>query len=169
MKKIITIICAVLAIILLIFLIYIAFFAKKPQPGADLSTSINIKPLPSPTIPAGDTVNIVTAQGSLTVNNFYKKAEKIIETAVYLKNSPNYAIIYGSDSNQFLISLYATDASQANLYRSQAESEFINILGISKADACKLNMDVEVANSYDQALSNTNYGLSFCPNSVTLP
>lgn len=167
MKKIVIIIVSALALLLVAFGLYLIFFSPKTTPPSS-PTYQQIKPLPSPTKPPGNKFSISTSQGNVEVNNFFSAA-KIIETAVYLKETANYVIIYNSDSGQFLIALYGRTAGENNQDRQNAETDFLNILGVTRTDACKLNVDQEVSNSYDNNLSGTNYQLSFCPNSLPIP
>jgi|ERR1051326_690209 hypothetical protein len=169
MKKIIIII-AIILVGMFAALAYVVIFKKPTTTGPDTTnTNYSIKPLPSPEIPQGTLITLSTKEGNVTVNNFFKSAVRIIETAVYLKDNSNYSIIYYSDKNQFMIALYASDSSQANNFRKQAENNLLNILGISQTNACKLSVDVEIPATYNQSLSNQNYHLSFCSDGASIP
>jgi hypothetical protein len=75
---------------------------------------------------------------------------------------------FNRGNSQFFIMITADSLADAIQYRNVAESDLLNKLGISKSDACKLNVDLRgnptsppIAN-----LSEKNYGLSFCPGGV---
>ena len=166
MKKLIIIFFIVLLIITLTILGFIAFRSKKPANNSSEPIIYTIKPLPSPKIPIGNSTNLITNQGEIKVNNFYKNAKKIIEATVYLKETQNYSIMYFSRTNQFLISLNAYNEDEADSYRSQAEQDLLSILGITQEDACKLILQTQVPYSYNGELSKLDYNLSFCPNGI---
>lgn len=157
-------------VIVLFILGAVYFFGSSQGEQSTTQTgSYVVQPLPQPSVPAGYVVSIPTSQGNVLVKNFFATAVKTIETAVYVKDNPSYSIIYYSDSSKFTLALYATDASQAQLFRTQAEADFVGALGISQPQACELAVDEEVPNSYDESLANVNYGLSFCSGSVPIP
>lgn len=126
---------------------------------------INI-PLPPPKeypIPEGDTFTIQTPQGGVVVNNFYMIHPITPDgSGVMLRDGNDYDIFYSIDFGSFTITL---EAQPLNELRGQAEQELLNILGISKTNACKLNMHLNVLNGVDPRTDGgADYGLSFCPN-----
>ena len=157
-------------VIIVIALGIIAFLSltsnPQPQPAPKVYP---IAPLPSPSTPAGDTTTLTTPQGPLTVNNFYKTANKTIEATVFLADLPDYSIVYFSNTNQFLINLNAYTAADALKDRQMAEANLLKILGITKTQSCQLTLHEAVPFSYNESLSTADYGLSFCPNSLPIP
>ena len=141
----------------------------SPQPpisapnAARAQNIIQIRPLPSPEIPPGETVRITTESGDVTTNNFFKTAVKIIESAVYIRDGQDYVIIYSSQNNEFGITLLATELSQAQSLQDTAEEGFVTALGITRTEACKLKVDVSVPGSYNREFGGQFYRLSFCP------
>lgn len=168
MKKVLIIIGAVLGILILGTAVYLSFFAKPavlPQPNTNLSDK-PIKPTPTPPIPNSVRIVLKTASGDVQVNNFYAKAVKIIEADVFLQDNNLYSILYSSQANDFLIDIYANSTPQAQTIRNSAETVFLNTLGISQDDSCKLKVHTRVPASYDPDLASLDYHLSFCPDGI---
>ncbi len=170
-KKSIILIVASSVLALVLIVIAAVYFLASPQQQSQTATPkvYTVQPLPQPTVPIGSVISIPGSNGSsVLTRNFFSIAVKTIETAVYIKDNPSYSIIYYSNSGQFAIVLYATSSSQAELFRTQAESDFLSTLGVSQSEACELSVSEEFPSSYDPDLSNASYGLSFCPGAVPL-
>ena len=170
MKKII--IASVVVIVLCAgLLLYLYVFKKPAEPAPGGSTIVNyeIKPLPQPQIPAGETVTLNTGKGPVTVKNFYKTAEKIIEASVYLTDNKNYTIAYFTRGNYFLIGLNAYTGAEANIYRQTAEQDLMSKLGIGPDSACKLAISEQIPQSYNSDLSATDYHFSYCQDGLKIP
>lgn len=147
--------------------IYAWFYFSKPSvenspavelPSVSLSQSSSLSlPTPSYTIadtfPKTETINIGTGNGAVEVKNFYKKIVDTEEGFVIMADNENYQISYDRSTSIFYI--YSINAV---LLQSQAESELLNILGVSQQDACKLNVLVL------QPGQTTGMRLSFCTN-----
>lgn len=104
--------------------------------------------------PQGDTFVVSGPGGSIRVNNFYKNAIGIVEeTQVIIKKSTDYEIDYSRADASFTISLKGKNSD----IRSIAETDLIQILGVSKADACKLRVS-----EYDLSRPGVTNSLSFC-------
>lgn len=134
--------------------------------GSGNNSGFNIKPappLPKIQVPSGDQTTVPTKYGDIQVKNFYKTAAFTVSPSVYLVDNKFYSIIYSESTEDFLIDLYAHTKQEAAQYRASAESEYMSALGVSKQDACKIPIVVEVPYSYNQDLASKNYGLSFCP------
>lgn len=116
------------------------------------------------TAPTGPTFQIGTPQGSVTVNNIYKENDYITEDGqtIVVAQTSTYSIGYNVGDSGFIISLtYIQPGMPLQDARSAAENAFLQALGISKSDACKLNVQEGVsfkASPYYGQLM----GLSFC-------
>lgn len=104
------------------------------------------------TFPTGDTLNIGTTSGVVSVKNFYKTLIDTEEGSAIMKENDNYEIFYDRNTSQFYI--FMPSGSSA---RPQAESDLLSILGIGQQDACKLSVSVIYAGQ-----ENNPAGLSFC-------
>ena len=124
-------------------------------------TSTTLPVVSSTSTPAGDTITIGTSKGTVVMKNFYKSAAIISPdgSGVLITDSPAYDISYATYDSSFAISLLQTPLAAV---RAQAEAVFLQDLGISKEDACKLKATVEVPVSVDPGNAGINLGLSFC-------
>ncbi len=157
MKKIFYII-VVLAVAAVGGGIYFWFLSSKnvPQPPQNQQTIVSQSTQDVPpsysitdTFPKEDKITIGTANGSVEMNNFYKKAIDTEEGSVILTDNNDYEISYDRSASKFYIYLRNPGS------RSKAESELLNILGIGQKEACKLDVSV--------AAGQTSVGnLSFC-------
>ncbi|MFA6428620.1 MAG: hypothetical protein WCW02_03710 [Candidatus Buchananbacteria bacterium] len=111
---------------------------------------------------------INTNQGAIEINLPKSVGQKISTEPqredYSLKQTDTYEIFayaFGGDQS-FLISLKQYSA----VVRTEAETSFLNSLGITKSAACKL----AVLESFTglPELAGINYGLSFCPDSLPL-
>lgn len=161
------------AIILLLcigVLTYLYFKDANKTPSQDPNNiTYEIKPLPNPEIPNSETLLLSTATDPVTTANFYKTATKMIESTVYLSNSKNYSVLYFSRDNYFLIDLMGYTVNELQKYRGEAEQVLLTVLNISKEDACKLKVQTNIGQTYNEELSGVDYGLSFCPNGIEIP
>lgn len=113
--------------------------------------------------PSGPTFQIQTSQGAVTVNNFYQTKDYITQDqeTVVLTESDTSTIVYDRGDSGFIIAILALDGSSLQAARTAVETDFLNQLGISQSDACKLNVNERVLDKtspYDGVLM----GLSFC-------
>jgi len=111
-------------------------------------------------------IKIKTASGEISVNNFRKNADVIENGAEYFVDKEKYNVFYYSPNNEFAVTLLVNQDIENT--RKEAESDFINALGISKEDACRLKIILYVS----AALTTNsdlyqNHGLSFCSGSKT--
>ncbi len=126
----------------------------KPQgnigaPSGSFSASIS-KVFPS--APAEPRILLSSAKGGgVWVNNFYRSAASADEAAraVAIKREGAYDIFYYPDTGRFEIEL-SLSASLAD--KAAAEGMFMDILGVGKADVCKLDVTVsELTSSGDRS------------------
>lgn len=169
MKKLI-IIGGIFGIILAGLLIYYFIFRTPPTTETDPQEVVyNIPAIPNVQVPDSDTLELVVGSEKITVNNFYKTAQKIIENSVYIKDLQNYSIIYFADKNNFLISLNSYTGSEAKINRPLAEQELLTALGIGPDTACKLNISEKIPISYNADLSTLEFGFSYCEGATQIP
>lgn len=96
----------------------------------------------------------------VSVNNFYKiKINTNPRGDTLFSQNIDYQIIYFSGEEQFLISIMGSPFEEK---RALAESNFIQVLGISQEDACKLNVIINTPLFANPDESGVNYKLSFC-------
>lgn len=167
-KKIIIIVSSIL--LLLIFLAgYLFFTANKNDGIVDPKPGININQTPK--IIAGDNqpwpedqkMRLQTQKGYVTVNNFYKTAKYIINDGVTLYEKDDLFIGFDRKSGKFTASVSKLSVEDFNIARNEVESIFLDMLGISKDDACKLDVEVVHSQLYSgYELIEKSYPLSFC-------
>jgi len=166
MKKTI-IIVALVIVVAIVALVLI--FSRSQTPGttggAGGGTTGTLPPatLASSTYspPTGPTFVIGTGAGGVTVTNFYTTAKSVShdQTSVLVAETDTYNITYYVPDSSFNILIAATPFDAV---RTQAEAAFLAALGISQADACKLNVKVGTTVDVDPAHAGENLGLSFC-------
>lgn len=82
-----------------------------------------------------------------------------------LAQESSYMIEYFSKDAVFNITLTGKDLLQS---RVAAQNKLLQILGITKEDACKIKTNVGAPFSVNQELAGKNLGLSFCEKSIDL-
>lgn len=78
---------------------------------------------------------------------------------------PDYSTLYYQDNEAISVTLYKYPLAETRL---KAEENLLAKLGISRADLCKLNIEVGVTGSVNLELAGKNLGVSSCPGSVDL-
>lgn len=78
---------------------------------------------------------------------------------IVFNKSEGFEIVYLPRFKQFLISITAPPFDENVL---AAEQEFLGSLGISEAEACKLNVVITTPQSANPNEAGKDYGLSFC-------
>ena len=79
--------------------------------------------------------------------------------------------------DEYVISYYGTDSSIFITLKSEpiaaaridAERAFLRDFGLTKAEACRLNVVLNVMGSVAPYAAARDYGLSFCPDGLPLP
>lgn len=112
----------------------------------------------------GNKIVISTPSGDVEINNIFTKSERGKNgelLPITLEQKQNYDIKYYYDGDYFGIILLQKPLLQARL---DAENSFLNMLGVSKEDACKLSHQTNIPAGVDAKLGgDLNYGFSFCP------
>lgn len=89
-------------------------------------------------IPPGGSITIGTAKGNVTTKNFYKTALGLVEgTDLVMVQNANYEIDYSSVDSSFAITMAPNVPATMEV---TAESDLLNTLGVSTADACRLSV-----------------------------
>jgi preprotein translocase subunit SecF len=99
----------------------------------------------------------------LPIADYRKTAEKIIDDKdAVIKSNDSYEIMgsFYNNKNSFIIFIKNSNFEKT---RQDAETYLLTILGITRDEACSLEVSVVVSPDVDENL-NDNYGLSFCPN-----
>jgi uncharacterized membrane protein len=111
-------------------------------------------------------ITIKTTTGEISVNNFRKNAEVIENGNEYFVDKDKYNISYDPSYQGFIATLLVNQDIENT--RKEAENDFINALGISQEDACKLKVFLYVSAALtDNEELYQNHGLSFCPGAKT--
>ncbi|MCW1888543.1 MAG: hypothetical protein KIH67_003240 [Candidatus Moranbacteria bacterium] len=84
---------------------------------------------------------------------------------VLLAEDKMFMIEYFSNDEVFNITLLGGDLLQA---RVAAQGRLLEILGITKEDACKIKTNVGAPFSTNEELAGKNLGFSFCENNIDL-
>lgn len=146
MKKIIFFFFFLVFIIIIINVILRAISPKK--------TPIETTSIPTPT-PVKE-INI----SGVKVNNFLDtpvRSDRQGDTVFMQKNI--YQMTYLPKYNSFIISIVAIPFEEN---RATAGEDFINKLGISKDQACSLNVSIGIGCKLDLEHCGKSYPLSFC-------
>lgn len=107
-------------------------------------------------------VNKITIQG-VKMRDFYKYARPLSENSkdVMLVDEKNYDILYFAQSDEFLVSILGYPFADI---LPTAEDAFLQVLEISKDDACRLTVHVTTTLQANPNLAGQIMKLSFCEN-----
>jgi len=113
-------------------------------------------------------ITLKTSDGNVSINNPAELPDKksLSLSGVNFKENSDYAIDYYPEDHGFIIAILNPNIQVA---RALAEKDFVQTLGISQADACKLKVSLSVPFNINETASGINYGLSFCPNGKAFP
>jgi hypothetical protein len=114
--------------------------------------------------PTGTTLAVGTAQGTVTLNNFYA-SDPAVDTSQYIiiKITQNYLIDYDPTDSSFWIGVSGMPFSA---WQTAAEQDFLATLGISKTDACKLTVVEGVIYDPSNVDDGMSFPMSFCGSAV---
>ncbi len=114
-----------------------------------------------------DRIAIPTQSGDVWVYNFKKSPQQILPYNSYIiKDTENYNLLYTSNDNNFLITIYNSDIRNT---RTIAENDLLKILKINKSQACKLYVSLIIPPIVNAEAAGIDYKLDFCPNGIPLP
>lgn len=175
MRKFIILISFILFIGALIIGLVAGF--KKPQsPAALAPNSTETAPTAFPPLspdsidsflkasnfPTGDSITLGTPKGGVRVKNFYKAIVDTEEGFIRIRDNDDYRLSYNPADSNFYINIFS---QPFEVSRKKAEKDFLDILGVSQPEACKLRV-VESAPAAEANLAGKNLGLSFCVGEV---
>ncbi len=124
-------------------------------------------------IPTEPTITVSTENPKINVpvKNYYTEpsATVIDEKDVLMETNEDFDILayHYNNERSFLIYLKQSN-TPIETVRQNAESAFVEKLGITKEQACLLVVSLSLAEDIEGSTTD-NYGLSFCPNSKPLP
>lgn len=128
-------------------------------PGVVLPTPRPPAPVLPP--PTSDRVTIGTPEGGVSVKNPYLNPHLVTpgNRIVIMVETEEYNLGYTSIDSTFGITILKTPVSE---YKAKAERAFLERLGITPEEACRLTVHVGVPVSVDEVQSGRNLGLGFC-------
>lgn len=157
-RKTLIIIAIILVLIAVILFLLLLLFKKQP---VNVTPSVTPYPTfifqPSVTqIPLGVKILI----SDIPVNNFIKSVKKINSNGdMLIEDNGSYHIVYFPNTRQFLLSI---QQSPFEKYRIEAEAALLNLLGINKTQACKLDTVITTPFFANPEEAGQSYKLSFC-------
>lgn len=117
-----------------------------------------------PTTGTADTITITTTGAPVVIPDVRKQAVKDFDYGVILfYGDERVSMLYYGQSDSFLVSLDQVTNLPSD--RQAAEAIFLQELGISRAEACRLTIDVVVPEYVNYSLAGS-YPLSFCNDGV---
>ena len=168
MRKIIILIIVIVVIVLLGIGAYFLFHGSSPSSDVTGQTGTLPNPITStstasnifgPT-PTGPYLSIGTARGTVQVNNFYLSNPAVDDGGdIIIKQAQNYVIVYDPSDSSFWLGVTGNPFSVS---KSAVENDFLAVLGVSKADACKLSVTSGVIYSEGNPNDGKSFPLSFC-------
>lgn len=131
---------------------------RDPQPTFYLFPTVAMDDLILPTVPVTDTIVIK----DVIIKNFYPLAKDTnINGDVLVVDDPSYHIVYFPFRKTFLINILSSPFEDA---RIKTEEKFLQILGITREDACRLNVEIGTPRFANEDLAGQTFRLSFCEN-----
>lgn len=112
-------------------------------------------------LPTGNTLDIGTSQGTVTVRNFYASDPPVDEAGdLVIKITADYLIVYNPARGNFWLPIEGTPFAS---WQAVAEQDLMQTLGIGQSDACRLSAASGVIYSPGNPDDGISYPLSFCP------
>ena len=172
-KKTLVILFIVLGTLGILFLSYLLFINGRITTNTDGQIDPNIYenpgtlPIDEKPIPTTERVDLKgDVSGSVSVKNFFKKAQDFPGETYGVINEINYSVVYNETSQRFNVNLFAASLEELIAYRKEATLGLAKELDISPEELCKLDVVVAVPISWSQNFSESlfsNIGLSTCP------
>jgi len=172
-KKYIIIIAGIILVLMCIFA-FLFLRTSTPAPEDENAQETTPGELPAPAsstlnqppsaemaagFPKGETLTIGTPSGSVTVKNFYPRIVGGEENTVVILEKPTHFISYDTMDSSFWVAVAAKPFLEN---RAMAERDFLEVLGISQGNACRLNVVVGIPYGIDPSLNGRQFNLSFC-------
>ncbi|MEK7598135.1 MAG: hypothetical protein AAB487_00155 [Patescibacteria group bacterium] len=162
MKKSVKITLILLALLVLVIIGY--FLVVKPKKTIPPSSVSPSAPTAEFIIPPPDAkkMTVPAEKESIDTNNLYNNPiYKLPDgTVTFLENS-DYTMAFFPKDKLFNIAILSSTLKEA---RNKAEGAFLDTLGVTKDQACELNVSLGVPYGVSPRNSGLNFGLSFCPN-----
>ncbi|MEI8343600.1 MAG: hypothetical protein WCF93_01465 [Candidatus Moraniibacteriota bacterium] len=143
--------------------------AKNSTPSAtDTLITSNVSNSPTDSkisIPSSD------SKGSISVDNYYNAPSSTVidDKDVLIGTNKNFDILAYDYNNEKTFLIYLKNSEESlETTRKNAESVFIEKLGITKEQACLLVVSERLADDI-KGSTTEDYGLSFCPNGKKIP
>jgi hypothetical protein len=127
--------------------------------AVDESSDPLVPPAQMSDAPTSTTITIGTSQGVVSMNNFYQTGVGAQEQYIIIKQNTNYEINYDTYFSSFYIAIMGQPVAT---WQPVAEQDFLQTLGVSTTDACKLDVAEGVISSAAGSNSSTSFPLSFC-------
>jgi len=114
-----------------------------------------------PNAPTEQYLSLGTANGIVRANNFYAASSTQVGTdgVLIIKQTPDYWFTYDPSDSSFWIAISGAPFATV---RAAAEQDFLATLGVSQADACKLDLSVGVPYSAGNPMNGQSLPPSFC-------
>jgi hypothetical protein len=113
------------------------------------------------TFPTGSTLAIGTASGVVTINNIYTSDAPVdMVQEVVFRETQDYLMVYDPTDSSFWIAV--TVPNSFSTWQPVAEQDFLQTLGVSAANACKLDVVEGVIYSAGDPNDGLSFPLSFC-------
>jgi hypothetical protein len=100
----------------------------------------------------------------VVTNNFLPKAVEVASERVGLVYGPAVGITYSVQSATFHIVISAENHADFTAKRQAAETVFLGLLGVTRAEACELRVLIRTLPAADLLISDQIFPLSFCAN-----
>lgn len=106
-------------------------------------------------------LSLQTEEETVDINNVYKDPiRRLSKNGVEFVKKENYVMDFYPEDEGFIISIGNPDIFSA---LKEAESEFLNKLGVTEEQACKLKVSITIPVSVSEKYGGGVYGFSFCP------
>lgn len=113
---------------------------------------------------SGDKLIIPAGNQQIKVNDFRKGITNPKNDTYEISNNADYLINYYVPDSLFSLVINNEDINSG---RRKAENEFLKLLGVSRGEACKLNVSLYVPSGVNNDYGGgKDYKLSFCPGAI---
>ena len=136
------------------------------QPDTEPDSTLTPTPTTDATL-GSETFTINTTSGPVEINDVLLNPDAVFAEGwgVLVKETPQYSISYFTGGQTFSIQILDADVNSA---LALAQQNFLTILGISKEDACKLDVRMQVQSRINDEFEGIDFWVSYCLNGVAL-
>jgi hypothetical protein len=167
MKKIFNIAILILFVVIIFLAAYVYVAQKKAAQKNNATPAV--QPIAPTVVPQEneEKMTIQTGSGDVAINNLYKNPiAKLYHNGVLFQQASGFEMSFYPDDSGFIISLLNPDLQKS---RDEAETAFLNTLGIDQKQACLLKVSLGTTADINEKAAGQNFGLIFCPNGKPLP